>query len=122
MNNKMVTMKKYILFIVLIFGLVTMINAQKQESKNVLIYFKNTSWLPKNFTFVSYSPGEIGNNTQGYFILPGFKRSISYKPGTKVYLVDKEQVNTVMSGQRIDTQKPFLIVQSADQDKIYKIK
>ena len=96
--------------------------AQEQNNQKVKVIFKNGTWLPKNFTVITYTPGETGNGTNGYWLVPGFKKIVTYKVGTKVYLANQPQVNTVMSGKRIDNDTPFMIVKESDNDKVIYLK
>jgi len=94
----------------------------QENSKSVKVIFKNGTWLPKKYSFISYSPGETGNGTYAYWLFPGFKKTITYKVGTKVYLANQPQVNVVMSGKRIDNDIPFMIVKESDNDKVISLK
>ena len=96
--------------------------SQEQNNKTVKIIFKNGTWLPKKYSFISYSPGETGNGTYAYWLLPGLTKSINYKVGTKVYLVKQQQVNVVMSGKRIDNDVHFMIVKESDNKKVISLK
>ena len=95
---------------------------QQAAQKLVKITFKNSSWLPKKFSLISYSPGETGNSTYAYWLLPGFTKTITYSVGTKVYVSTQKQVGIVMSGKRIDNDTPFLIVKESDNEKIISLK
>jgi hypothetical protein len=95
---------------------------QQAPQKLVKMTFKNSSWLPKKFSLISYAPGESGNSTYAYWLLPGFSKTITYSVGTKVYVSNQKQVNLVMSGKRIDNDTPFLIVKESDNDKIISLK
>jgi hypothetical protein len=48
---------------------------------------------------------------------PGGNKEFSFVEGTKLYLANQKQVDTVMGGKRIDNEKPFLTVirETADQ-------
>ena len=96
--------------------------AQEQNTQKVKVIFKNGTWLPRNFTIITYTPGETGNGTNGYWIMPGFKKTVNYKVGTKIYLANQPQVNTVMSGKRIDSDPPFMIVKETDNEKVIYLK
>lgn len=96
--------------------------AQEPNNQTVKVIFKNGTWLPKNFTIITYMPGETGNGTNGYWIMPGFKKTVNYKVGTKIYLANQPQVNTVMSGKRIDNDPPFMIVKESDNQKVIYLK
>ena len=94
--------------------------AQQSDNELINIKFKNSSWLPKKCTIISYAPGENGNGTQSYWLLPGGTKEWKFKEGTKLYLANQEQVDVVMSGDRIDNKKPFLIVSKEDRDKVFR--
>lgn len=96
--------------------------AQESNNQTVNVIFKNGTWLPKKYSFISYTPGETGNGTYAYWLLPGFKKTIKYKVGTKVYLANQPQVNVVMSGKRIDNDPPYMIVKESDNNKVIYLK
>ncbi len=96
--------------------------AQEQKNQTVKVYLKNGTWLPKNFLIITYAPGETGNGTNGFWIVPGFKKTVNYKVGTKIYLANQPQVNTVMSGKRIDNDPPFMIIKETDNEKAFYLK
>ena len=95
---------------------------QQAAQKLVKMTFKNSSWLPKKFSMISYAPGETGNSTYAYWLLPGFTKTITYSVGTKVYVSTQKQVGIVMSGKRIDNDTPFLIVKESDNEKVISLK
>jgi hypothetical protein len=72
--------------------------------------FKNSSIFPKKLTLISYTPGDNGNGTQGFWMWPGGTKEFSFNEGTKLYMANQKQVDTVMGGNRIDNEKPFLTV------------
>jgi hypothetical protein len=111
-------MKKYILSLTL--GLISLFAFTQSSDQLVSIKLKNSSWLPKKCTVVSYTPGDTGNGTVGYWLWPAGTKEITYKEGTKLYLVNQKQVDVVMSGKRIDNEEPFLIVKKEDNDKVFK--
>jgi len=110
-------MKQAILFS--IFGLftITFVAAQEQKEDDVKFNLKNSSWLPKKYTIISYQPGQTGNGTNGFYLFPGFSKSFTFKAGTKIYLADQKQVGVVMSGARIDDGPPFRIITKEDNRK-----
>lgn len=110
------------LIIICAFFIANALSAQNGESKLIQFYLKSATLLPKKVTLISYSPGVTGNATYGYILFPDIKKSVSYTVGTKLYLATSKQVGVVMSGNRIDTDKPFLVVSSSDANKLYKIK
>lgn len=97
------------------------VNAQTQAPDLVTFYLKNVQLLPKKVTIISYSPSTTGNGTNGYILFPGIKKSVSYTVGTKLYLATSQQVGVVMSGNRIDKDKPFLVVSISDANKTFKV-
>jgi|LakMenEpi03Aug12_release.lakeMendotaPanAssembly.Ray.scaffolds.fasta_scaffold65126_2 hypothetical protein len=103
-----------LLHTMILFGL-TNLSAQS-DSKTVNILFRNNGILPRKFSFITYSPGDSSNDVFADFIFPGFSKKLKLKPGTKVYLANQKEVNSVMSGKKIDTQKPFYTVQATDNN------
>lgn len=91
--------------------------AQEGEPTFIKIKIKNNSFLPKKCTLISYTPGDQGNGTQGYWLLPKGSKEFSFKEGTKIFLANQKQVDNVMAGKRIDTDKPFLIVKKENKDQ-----
>lgn len=112
---------KYLILICALFAAQCLL-AQTNESPIIKFYLKNAELLPKKITLISYSPGTIGNGTVGYIFFPGIKKSVSYRVGTKLYLANSKQVGIVMSGNRIDKDKPFLLVSASDVNKIFNVK
>lgn len=114
-------MKKHLL-LSLAFCLTTVLAfAQQSNSPVVRIKIKNVSLLPKKVSLIAYEPGETGNSTQIFVLMPGFGKKFRFKEGTKVYIANNEQVDTVMSGNRIDGNKPFLIVKKENAGKGFKL-
>ena len=97
------------------------VTAQAQEPKQISFYLKNVQLVPKKVTLISYSPNVTGNGTNGYILFPGIKKSVTYIVGTKLYLASSKQVGVVMSGNRIDNDKPFLVVSISDANKTFKV-
>ncbi|AQG79159.1 hypothetical protein [Spirosoma montaniterrae] len=96
-------------------------NSTPDASLRVTVRLRNPSLLPQKVAIISYEPGETGNSTQIEVMAPRVSYRHTYPVGTKVYLADNEQVNTVMSGKRIDSDKPFLIVKEGDKGKTFDI-
>lgn len=114
-------MKKHLL-LALAFSLTTVLAfAQQSNNPTIKIGIKNASLLPKKVSLIAYEPGETGNSTQIFVLMPGFGKKLRFKEGTKVYIANNEQVGTVMSGNRIDTDKPFLVVKKEDAGKDFKL-
>ncbi len=100
-------------------------NAQTSDSpKTVLVSFKikNSSLLPTKITMISYRPDETGNGTTGFFVGPYGTKTYQFPEGTKIYLANNDQVNTVMSGAKISDQPPFLVLKKEDEGKSFNIK
>ncbi|AQG79160.1 hypothetical protein [Spirosoma montaniterrae] len=95
---------------------------QTGQNKDITFTLRNPSLLPKKITLVSYSPGEKGNGTYGFVMLPKGSKKVYYTVGTKLYLANSEQVDVVMSGKRLDAGKPFLIVKADDAGKSFDVK
>lgn len=114
-------MKKQV-FTTVIFTMLSLIAFAQSTSKNVItIILKNTSLLPKKCTLISYEPGDVGNGTRVIWFLPIGTKSLQFKVGTKLYDAKNTQVNTVMSGQRIDSDVPFLVVKKEDDNQTFKL-
>ncbi len=92
----------------------------QSDNEPIKFKFKNSSIFPKKLTLISYTPGDTGNGTQGFWMWPGGTKEFSFKEGTKLYMADQKQVDTVMGGNRIDNQKPFLIVTRETADRTIK--
>jgi hypothetical protein len=99
----------------------------KQETsieKIELVSFKlkNNSLLPAKVTLISYRPDVKGNGTAGFVLMSLCSKNLSFPAGTKLYLANSEQVNTVMGGNSIESQVPFLEVKQEDAGKVFVIK
>ncbi len=92
-----------------------------QSNEPVKFTIKNASILRKKITLISYTPGDQGNGTQGYWIWPGGTKELTFKVGTKLFLANQKEVSTVMSGASIEKGKPYLIVKKEDQDKTFTL-
>lgn len=120
-------MKQLILSIAFLISISFYSQAQNNNSSAkapALISFKikNNSLLPAKVTVISYRPDETGNGTSGCFIGPFGSRTLKFPVGTKIYLANSNQVNTVMSGASITDQPPFLIVKKEDAGITFPIK
>ncbi len=88
----------------------------------ISIKIKNNSLLPSKVTLISYRPDETGNGTNGFVIGPYGSKTLKFPVGTKLYLANSGQVNTVMRGAKITDQPPFLSVKKEDEGKSFNIK
>ncbi|MEZ0611292.1 hypothetical protein ACAW74_22465 [Fibrella sp. WM1] len=84
------------------------------EANRVPIRLRNSGLLPKRVALISYEPGERGNGTTILTLLPRMSKAFTFPIGTRLYLADDAQVNTVMSGRSIDNGKPFHVVTLGD--------
>jgi hypothetical protein len=91
------------------------------SGKTVTVRLHNPSLLPRKVALISYQPDETGNGTTIFIMGPKGTRSFRFPIGTKLYTADSEQVDVVMSGKRIDNEKPFLTVRAADAGKSFNI-
>ncbi len=82
---------------------------------------KNNSVLPSKVTVISYQPNETGNGTNSFVMIPYGTKKFRFPVGTKIYLADTEQVNTVMGGNNISNQPPFLTVKKENNNKSFNI-
>ena len=110
---------KKIITITISFCLFTVIALAQKSNTDITIILKNSSLLPKKCTIISYAPNETGNSTQGCVFAPFGTKKLVFKEGTKLYLANNAQVNAVMNGQRIDTNKPFLTIKKEDNNKSF---
>ena len=51
---------------------------------------------------------------------PLVQKKLTFTVGTKVYIANNTQINTVMSGRRIDTNQPFLVIKKEDNNQTFK--
>ena len=112
-------MKKTIITTI-IYCLFTLIAIAQKNNPDITIILKNSSLLPIKCTVISYAPNETGNGTQGCMLAPLGTKKLTFKEGTKLYLANGAQVNTVMSGKRIDNNQPFLVVKKEDNNQTFK--
>ena len=110
-------MKQVLLFLAIIIFFSSVCYAQKNEPATIEFKLKNSSLLPKRITIISYQPGESGNGTESITVSPRAVKNLKFKEGTKIYLANSKQIDLVMSGKRIDSDKPLLIVQKSDSGK-----
>ena len=94
--------------------------------KRILSYSRfsivNNSLQFAKISLISYRPDEIGNGTVIFTLIPQGKKSFRFPIGTKIYLANNEQVNTVMAGKKITDHPPFLLLKTEDNGKTFDIK
>lgn len=91
---------------------------QDEAPVRVRFTLQNKSILFSKKTLIAYEPGQMGNSTSGLLFTPFQKKEFTYAVGTKLYFANNRQVDVVMSGQRIDTEKPFLEVNASMANKV----
>jgi len=96
-------------------------DAKPAKAKGITVLLRNNSLLPRRIAFISYRPDEPGNGTEIVTMWPFAVRKGRYPVGTKLYLANSGQIDQVMSGQRIDSDKPFLTVGKGDAFRIINI-
>jgi uncharacterized membrane protein YphA (DoxX/SURF4 family) len=94
--------------------------AQTTQDSQVSFKIKNASILPRKLSVISYEPGNTGNGTQGFYLMPGMSKAFKFRAGARIYIATQKQVNVVMSGKRIDKDEPFLVVKKEDEGKTFK--
>jgi hypothetical protein len=99
-------MKKQTIFVAILIIFLTSflaIFAQNKPKKQVTITFKNNSVLPRKYTFVTYWTKDRSNNaTEGVVLAPYATKTITDVVGTELFLANSAQINTVMSGKKIE--------------------
>ncbi len=88
-------------------------------NKNITFTIKNNSLLPRMLTMVSYRPDETGNGTTGFMLAPAGKKTYTFPVGTRIFLADRKQVDTVMSGVSIRDREPFLVLKATDEGQVF---
>jgi ABC-type Fe3+-hydroxamate transport system substrate-binding protein len=91
-------------------------------TKLISFTVKNNTVLPHKYTFIGYNPGETGNWTNSFVLLPGAARTYKCAVGTKIYLADNKQVSVVMGGGSIREDEPFITVKVEDDGKVFGLK
>ena len=89
-----------------------------QAAPTVSFRLRNPSMLPRRTALISYAPGARGNGTTIFRLFSWASRKFEFPVGTKLYLADDKQVETVMSGRRIDDGPPFLTVSADDAGRV----
>ena len=98
------------------------VTSGNSEPELISFKLKNNSLLPAKITVISYRPDETGNGTKGIFIISYGSIKFSFPVGSKIYLANSEQINTVMSGAKISDQSPFMVVKKEDEGQSFNIK
>ncbi|MBO0930112.1 hypothetical protein [Fibrella aquatilis] len=94
----------------------------KPSTPNMVSFrIRNNSLWPKKVALVSYEPGQPGNGTTIFIMGPYGSSRQRFPVGTKLYLADNAQVDVIMAGKRIDSNKPFLLVKKEDAGQSFNI-
>lgn len=111
----------------LIFALasVSILWAQTESSKvekipTVKVRFRNNSIVFRHVTIITYFPAQEGNSTEGVLLAPYTGKTKTYEVGTKIYFANSKQVDTVMSGKKLEG-VPFMVIKAEDEGKIFNI-
>lgn len=118
-------MKKQILKIAALALLSVGVFAQEKQpnpKQKVSITFKNNSLLPRKYTFVTYWTKDRSNNaTEGMVLAPYATKTITDVVGTELFLANNKQINTVMSGKKIED-KAFWVFKNEDNGKVVNLR
>jgi len=85
------------------------------------VRLRNNRLMFSRVAIITYRPDESGNGTRIVQLAPYGSARLELPAGTRVYIADDRQVDTVMSGRRIDRETPFLIVRSTDSGRTFDI-
>jgi hypothetical protein len=95
--------------------------SQKEAVQKVKISLKNNSILPRKFTVITYQPSDNGSNgTTGFMLLPTASKDFEVEIGTRFYIADGGQIDTVMGGGKLSS-TPFLTVKADDAGKVFSL-
>jgi hypothetical protein len=87
--------------------------------EKVKISLKNNGVLPRKFMVITYQPSNNGGNgTSGMLLMPTFSKEFEVEVGTRIFIADSQQVDTVMGGKPL-TGTPFLTVKAEDNGKTF---
>lgn len=96
-------------------------NNGSNSIQKVTVYLKNNSALPRKFMVITYQPSNNGSNgTNGIVLMPTFTKTFELEVGTRIFIADSGQVNTVMGGEKL-TGTPFLTVKAEDAGKTFDL-
>jgi hypothetical protein len=99
----------------------TVSQSPSTTSGDITFKLRNNSLFPAKVSVISYRPDEKGNGTTAFVVMPYGTKTYKFPIGTKIYLANQKQVNTVMSGTKISDQSPFLTVKKEDNNKTFNI-
>ena len=100
-------------------GKVVQLTPETGNFDKIKFSLRNNSPLPRKYTIITYQPSDNGSNgTQGFVLMPTFSKDFQLEVGTRLYVADSDQVDTVMGGQKLSG-TPFLTVKAEDSGKIF---
>lgn len=91
-----------------------------EKIPTVKVRFRNNSIVFRHVTIVTYLPVQEGNGTEGVLLAPYSGKTKTYEVGTKVYFANSKQVDTVMSGKKLEG-VPFMVIKAEDEGKTFNI-
>ncbi len=94
----------------------------RTNTKDLISFrIKNNSLLAHKYAIIGYNPGETGNWTNIFTLMPGGQRKFSCPVGTKIYRANDKQVDIVMGGGSIRNNEPFITVKAEDAGKSFPL-
>lgn len=93
---------------------------KSDSQREISVRFRNNSFWFRKVAVISYWPGETGNGTEVVWVVPFGVFRRRFPIGTRVYLADDAQVQTVMSGRRL-TGPPRLTVAADDEGLTFPV-
>ncbi|AQG79161.1 hypothetical protein [Spirosoma montaniterrae] len=91
-------------------------SAFAQDPKKVRLRLKNNGLVPREFRFLERYPDNKYPNVFTAYILPGQAHKVEIKPGTRLSLVNQQEINANMRGLEAPG-KPLLVVKPKDDGK-----
>jgi hypothetical protein len=92
---------------------------QNAGVQKVKISLKNNGAMPRKFMIITYQPSDNGGNgTSGTVLMPTFSKTFEFEVGTRIFIADSQQVDTVMGGRKLEG-TPFLTVKAEDDGKTF---
>ena len=96
-------------------------NNGQNALQKVTVNLKNNGALPRKYMVITYQPSGNGSNgTNGIVLMPTFSKSFDVEVGTRFFIANSGQVDTVMGGQKL-MGTPFLTVKAEDAGKTFDL-
>ena len=96
-------------------------NVVQKGIQKVTVNLKNNGALPRKYMVITYQPSNNGSNgTNGILLMPTFSKSFDVEVGTRFFIANGAQVDTVMGGNKL-TGTPFLTVKAEDAGKTFDL-